>query len=112
MKPLARILRTVALGLAATAALVIFVAVPAEWLDRWHVLSGWIAVLIIVVVSPFIIAWGRIGIYLLVIVVLCEVTLVYLKPRVRRAWIEAMAAVGVCALTYLYFYIAFRFNFH
>ena len=109
---LTRILRAIALLLAATAALVIFVAIPAEWLDRWHVLTGYTGLAIVMLLSPLIISWGRAGSYLLLVALGCEVTLVLLKPGVRKARLEAMVVGAVCVLTYLYLYSALRFNFH
>ncbi|HKM49220.1 MAG TPA: hypothetical protein VJX69_16640 [Terriglobales bacterium] len=106
-----RILGSVALLLTGSAVLVLF-AVPVGWLDRQHLLPGTIGMLLVVLLAPVIIAWYHAGFYFLLTVTGCELALVSLKPEVKRARVEAMAAVGVCALAFLYLYLAARFNFH
>ena len=106
-----RILGSVALVLTGSAVLVLF-AVPVSWLDRQHLLPGMSGTLLVVLLAPVIIAWYHAGFYFVLIVTGCEMTLVSLKPDVRKARVvEAMAAVGVCALAFLYLYLSGRFNF-
>ena len=106
-----RFLNLITRVLAALAFLVLC-ALPLGWLDRHHVLPGQVDMLLFVFLAPAIIVWMRVGSALLVVVAVCELTLLSLKPQVRRARIEAMAAVGVCALAVIYIYLAKRFNFH
>jgi len=106
-----RIFGSVALVLTGSAVLVLL-ALPVGWLDRQHLLPGMSGALFVALLAPAIIAWYHAGFCLLVIVTGCELTLVSLKPEVRRTRIEAMAAVGVCALAYLFLYLSIRFNFH
>ena len=105
-----RVLGSVALVLTGSAILVLF-ALPFRWLDRQHLLPG-MSGMLFVLLAPVIIAWYHAGFYFVLIVTLCELTLVCLKPEVRRARVKAMAAVGVCALAFLYLYLSTRFNFH
>ena len=106
------LLSSVALLITASAALIIFVAIPIGWLDKQHLLPGSIAFAIVVALFPLIAAWGRIGLYFVFVVTACELALVLLKPGVRRARIEAIVAVGVCTFAYLYLYLSIRFHFH
>jgi len=106
-----RILGSVVLVLTGSAVLVLFL-LPVSWLDRQHLLPGTIGMLFLVLLAPVIIAWYHAGFYFLLIVTGCELTLVSLKPEVKRARVEAMAAVGVCALAFLILYLSLRFNFH
>jgi hypothetical protein len=111
-RSLTRLFSSVALVITASAALIIFVAIPVGWLDRQHLLPGGSAFAIVIALFPIIAAWGRAGLYFVLVVTACELTLVVLKPGVRRARIEAIVAVGVCTLAYLYIYLSVRFNFH
>ena len=106
-----RILGSVALVLTGSAVLVLF-ALPVRWLDRQHLLPGTIGMLFVVLLAPVIIAWYHAGFYFVLIVTGCELALVSLKPEVQRARLEAVAAVGVCVLAFLYLYLSKRFNFH
>jgi len=106
-----RILSSTALVLTSSAVLVLS-ALPISWLDRQHLLPGQSGMLFALLLAPAIIAWDHAGFPLLLFVTVCELTLVLWKPEVRRARIEAMAAVGVCALAFTYIYLAKRFNFH
>jgi hypothetical protein len=106
-----RICSSVALVVTGSAVLVLS-ALPVSWLDRHHLLPGMSGALFVALLAPAIIAWDHAGFYFLVIVTGCELTLVSCKPKVRRTRIEAMAAVGVCALAYLFLYLSIRFNFH
>lgn len=106
-----RILGSVALVLTGSAVLVLLAA-PVSWLDRQHLLPGMSGALVVVLLAPVIIAWYHAGFYFLAIVTGCELILMSLRPKDRRTKIEAMAAVSVCALAYLFLYLSTRFNFH
>ena len=112
LKILMRVLRSVTLLLTGSAVLVMFVAIPAGWLDKWHLLPGWSGFVVVVALFPIIAAWGYAGFYFLLIVSCCELALVLLRPSARKARIEAIGAVCVCAITCLYFYLSVRFNFN
>jgi len=106
-----RILGLTAAVLTGSAVLVLL-AVPISWLDRQHLLPGMSGLFFLVLLAPVIIAWNHVGFYFLLVVTGCELTCVSLKPGVRRARIEAVAAVGVCAVAYLFLYLSGRYNFH
>lgn len=106
-----RVLRAIALLLTASAASIIFVAVPGEWLDTHHMLPGNTGYLLFLF-APFLIAWDRAGMLLLLIVTLFAVSHVLSKPGDRRAKVEAVAMVAICTSTYLYIYASKRFHFN
>jgi hypothetical protein len=106
-----RVLGSIALVLTGSAVLVLLAA-PVSWLDRQHLLPGGSGMLVVVLLAPVIIAWYHAGFYFLVLVTGCELTLLSLRPEVRKTRIEAMAAVGVCALAYVFLHLSMRFNFH
>jgi len=99
-------------AITASAAIVVFVAIPYALLDRWHLLPNWSIFWIFFIFIPFIVARDRAGFYLLLTVVVCEQSLVSLKPRVRKTTIMAFGSVAPCTLTYLWIYVAHRFNIH
>jgi len=111
-RALTRVLEIVALLLAASASLVMFVALPLRLLDKGHLLPGWVGFVALVLMFPIVAAWDNAGLYFLLITVSCELVLVLLKPSVRRARIQAIAAISICALTYLFLYLSVRFNFN
>ncbi len=106
-----RILRSVALLLSGSAVLVLLAA-PVSWSDRHHLLPGSIVMILVIPLAPVIIAWYHAGSYFLFIVLGCELMLLSLKAEFRRAMVEAITAVGVCALALLFLYLSIRFNFH
>jgi hypothetical protein len=93
-----------------SAAIVLFVVIPYSLLEGWHLVPHWDIFWGIYLLFPIIIAWSHAGIYMLLCVMVCELALVLLKPGVPRARIEAIAAVGVCTLLYLYNYLSLRFH--
>jgi hypothetical protein len=106
-----RILSSITLLLTGSAVLVLS-ALPIHWLDRQHLLPGQSGMLFVVLLAPPIIAWDHAGFPLLLIVTGCELTLLSLEPQVRKARIEAMAVVGVCALAFIYISLSkHHFNF-
>ncbi len=106
-----RILGSVAMVLTASAVLVLS-AVPFGWLSRQHLLPDAIATLFLVLLAPIIIVWNHVKFYFLLIVTGCELALAFLQPGVRKARVEALAAVGICAAAYLFLYLSGRYNFH
>jgi len=107
-----RILDAVAVVITASAVIVLFIALPYAALDRWQLLPHWDIFGLFFLFFPFIVAWDRVGIYLLLTVIGCEATVVVLRPAVRRTKLSPAASVAVCVLTYLWVYVAHRFNIH
>ena len=112
IRALTRVLETVALLFAASASLVMFVALPLVLLDKWHLLPGRVGFVALVLMLPIVAAWENAGFYFLLITVSCELVLVLLRPSVRKARIQAVAVLSICALTYFFLYLSIRFNFN
>jgi D-alanyl-lipoteichoic acid acyltransferase DltB (MBOAT superfamily) len=106
---LIRVLRSVALLLSASAAIVLFIGIPYELLERR--LPNWDIFNLIFLLFPIVIAWQHAGLYMLLCVTICGLALVLLNPGVRRARIEAIGMVGICAVLYIFMYLSMRFRF-
>ena len=110
---LTRFLGLIALLLAASAGVVVFVAIPIDLAERMHILPNWsIFVVLVFAIAPILVAWSHAGIYMVVIVAASELALLILKPGIRRAQIEAVLVTGLCTVAYLCVHLASRFNFH
>ncbi len=107
-----RIFDAVSVVITASAAVLLFIATPYSLLDRWHLLPNWGIFWIFFVFVPFIVVWDRAGFYLLLVVIVCQSLLVLLRPRSQKTQIIAVGSVVLCALTYVWIYVAHRFNIH
>ncbi|MGO9086273.1 MAG: hypothetical protein ACLQBK_13690 [Candidatus Sulfotelmatobacter sp.] len=111
-KILVRFLHSVTLLVAVSAALLVFVVMPYVLLEHWRLLPDWQGFAFIYLLFPLIIAWIHAGFILLVIVVVCELSLVGFQPAARRTKIEAAAKISICLLAYLFIAIGNRLNLH
>jgi hypothetical protein len=81
-------------------------------MERWHLLPNWEGLNFIYLLAVILLAWAHAGGFLTLVVIVCEVALVQLQPGSRKAKIEAAVAIGLCTMTYLWLYIATRYNIH
>lgn len=106
----AYLLNIIGLVITGSAGIIVFAAAPYVLLDRWHLLPAWANFWILFV--PIVVAWDHAGFYLVLTVTACELTLVLLKPELRKTKIVAACSAGLCIFAYLLLYVANRFNFH
>jgi hypothetical protein len=109
---LVRFLSLLALSLTASAGIIIFIVLPYELMERWHLLPDWQVLNFIYLLAAIVLVWAHVGGSITIAVIVCEVAAVLLQPGSRRAKIEAGLAIGLCTLTYLWLYIAARYNIH
>jgi len=109
---LVRFLDSVTLLIFASAALIVCIVMPYVFLEHWHLLPNWQGFMLIYLLFPVVIAWNYAGILLLLIVVVCEVMVLQLKPAVRRTKIASVARISVCVLAQLFLTVGNQLNFH
>jgi hypothetical protein len=107
-----RIMDSVAIVITASAGIIIFIAVPFALLDRWHLLPKWDIFWLFFAFAPVVMAWDRLGPYLMLIVAVCELSIVAMRPEIKKTKIIAVVFVAICLLAYLWLYAARRFNIH
>jgi len=107
-----RMLDAISLVITASAAVILFIAIPYSLLDRWHLLPNWGIFWIFFVFVPFMVGWDRAGFYLLFVVVACQLLLALLRQRTQRTQIIAFVSVVLCTLASIWIYMAHRFNIH
>ena len=106
------LLHGISLLITASAAVILFIAVPFDLLDNWHMLPSSTPWGVVFLFFPLVYVWGHAGLYLLVAVTACESTILFLKPVTTLAKITAAVPILVCLLTYLLLYLSVRFNIH
>jgi len=89
-----------------------FIVLPFELMERWHLLPNWEALNFIYVLAVIVLAWAHAGGAFTIAVIVCEVAAVLLQPGSRKAKIEAGLTIGLCTMTYLWLYITVRYNLH
>ncbi len=109
---LVRFLSLLSLSLAASAGIIMFIVLPYDLMERWHLLPDWEALKFIYVLAVIVLAWAHVGGTFTITVIACEVAAVLLQPGSRKAKIEAGLAIGLCTMTYLWLHIAARYNIH
>ena len=105
-------LESLGLLITATAAVIVFFAIPYDLLERWRLLPHWDIFWLFFIFVPFIAAWDRAGPFLLLTVMSCEIALTLLKPGVKKVKIAAVVSIMVCIAAYVWIFIARRSNVH
>ena len=104
------LLYVISLLITASAAVVLFIAVPFVLLDNRHLLPSSVPWGVVFLFFPFVYVWDRAGLYLLVAVIVCESVVLSLKPANSWAKITAVVPILVCLLTYLLFHLGWRWD--
>lgn len=107
---LQRLLHVISLLITASAAVVLFIAVPFVLLDNRHLIPSSVPWGVVFLFFPFVYIWGRAGLFLLVVVTVCESAVLSLKPGNAWAKITAVAPILACLLTYLLFHLGWRWD--
>lgn len=107
------LLDRVALLITASAAIMLFIVIPCDLLERWHALPHWDIFWLFFMFVPLVVAWDHAGAYLVLTATACELAIVVLRPQLSsRDKKVAAGSVAICIVTYLWLYIQMRYNIH